>query len=537
MKHLILITLLALSINISFAKDGKQSETNKSIDLSKQDNNWFNLDWKADKVYGVSTEKAYSLLLKNKDSQQVIVAVIDAGVDVTHEDLLNKIWVNDDEIPNNGIDDDNNGYIDDINGWNYLGNTKGENIKYETLEATRLYVKYKNQIDSFIDTSSSWGKYLKQIETEYNNKREEAVSNYNWFKNYDSVYIANDSLIISYLAKESYTLSDLKKISSNNHELIKAKKYMIRLYKRGFNIEKYNDYKEYVNTRYFYHTNIEYNGRLIAGDNPEDINDTNYGNNNVTANTPSHGTFVAGVIAADRTNSIGIKGIANNVKIMALRVVNDGDERDKDIARAIRYAADNGAKVINMSFGKAFSPQKQWVDDAVKYATSKGLLFVHAAGNAAIDLDTAKNFPCKTDSSGTIITNNWINVGASCYKANKYLVATFSNYGKMNVDVFAPGHDMYSLKEENKYDSGSGTSYASPVVAGIAALIWSYYPNLSANQIKEIILKSSTLPNNLKVYKPNLTRKKNTKINFSELSVTGGVVNVYSAFLLAESYK
>ncbi|MFL5808573.1 MAG: S8 family serine peptidase, partial [Flavisolibacter sp.] len=276
----------------------------------------------------------------------------------------------------------------------------------------------------------------------------------------------------------------------------------------------------------------DYRGDIVK-DNYNDFNDRFYGNNDVMAGTPFHGTHVSGIIAAARNNGLGIDGIADNVRIMMVRAVPDGDEHDKDIALAIRYAVDNGAKVINMSFGKGFSPQKQWVDDAVRYAQSKGVLLVHAAGNDAADVDTTWNFPTPVYKGDGNRATNWITVGASGDPQLGGLVASFSNYGKKEVDVFAPGVKIYSsIPGGNTYGEAQGTSMASPVVAGVAALVLEYFPTLSAEQVKYVIEKSSTKVD-MKVKTPG----SDEEVDMSELSKSGGLLNAYEAVKLASTLK
>ena len=206
----------------------------------------------------------------------------------------------------------------------------------------------------------------------------------------------------------------------------------------------------------------------IVQDDETNINDRDYGNKDIMASTPFHGTHCSGIIGAVRDNGIGVDGIADNVRIMMVRAVPDGDEHDKDIANAIRYAVDNGAQIISMSFGKDFSPQKQWVDDAVRYAQSKGVLMVHAAGNDAANIDSADNFPNPTFIDGNGRATTWITVGASGDPKLGGITASFSNYGKKEVDVFAPGVQIYStIPTGNNYGTASGTSMACPVVCGI----------------------------------------------------------------------
>jgi len=228
-----------------------------------------------------------------------------------------------------------------------------------------------------------------------------------------------------------------------------------------------------------------------------------------------------------------MKGVADNVRIMMVRAVPDGDEHDKDIANAIRYAVDNGAKVISMSFGKSFSPQKSWVDDAVKYAASKDVLLVHAAGNDAKNIDSTENYPNPVylDKSG--VAGNFITVGASGDSTNGGFTASFSNYGKNSVDVFAPGVNIYStLPGGDKYGNYSGTSMATPVVAGVAALIREYYPSLTAEQVKYAI-DNSVSPQTEKVKLPGTDEM----VNLSDISKTGGELNAYNALKLDSTLK
>ena len=526
----------------SFATFGQESKSIKNSATENKYYNWHNLDPKKNKIAGIGTERAYDELLKDKSMTRVIVAVIDAGVDIKHEDLQGKIWVNTGEVPGNGIDDDHNGYIDDINGWNFLGGSDGRNINQETLELTRLYKKYSSTysgVDKSTLSGSDLAKYqeYEKIRDKYIEKTNKILQDFQNLQSFSKAYKFSDSLASNILGKTNYTLADVKKINpGNNEQLTAVKNFLSSLLKKGSNPKEYRDYLDYINQKVNYHYNLNFNPRAIVGDDPEVWNDKAYGNNDVGGAKPDHGTFCAGIIAANRHNGLGIKGIADSVKIMVIRTVPDGDERDKDIANAIIYAVNNGAQILNMSFGKEFSPQKIFVDEALKFAASKDVLIVHAAGNDAENNDTIANFPNYYDLAGTKIMDNWLTVGASSEKANKKLAASFSNYGKKEVDLFAPGVRIYSLKPNNKYEEGDGTSFAAPMVAGAAALIKSAYPSLHASQIKEILLKSSTKYPKLKVYLPCEGGTKKIKVLFSSLSQTGGVLDVYEALKLAAQY-
>ena len=513
---------------------------------------WHMLDKTADGYYGISINKAYDFVKTKKlKSNTVIVAVIDSGVDTTHEDLKSILWKNPKEIPGNGIDDDKNGYVDDVYGWNFLGGRDGRSVEEDSYEAARVYHKFKSKYEGkTIDVST----LSKQDAYEYEMwkaAKAELVDDgsdgppidikrlkagYKTLSTYDSI-------LQKAMAKEKFTGKELGEFSPVEVDVKKAKNTLYSLMSGNDALETTN--QEFLEGFGDYVSGEEkkadagntpprdYRGEIVK-DNYDDFSDRFYGNNDVMASNKGalHGTHVSGIIAAARKNGVGMDGIADNVRIMMLRAVPDGDEHDKDIALAIRYAADNGAQVINMSFGKSFSPEKQWVDDAVKYAESKGVLLVHAAGNDAKNLDSTYNFPTPV-SIDNKRAGNWITVGASGDPKSGGLTASFSNYGKKEVDVFAPGVKIYStVPGGNTYQNLQGTSMASPVVAGLAAFLLEYYPALSPAQVKMIIEKSSSNPG-MKVKNPET----GDMVALSDLSRTGGIINAYEAIKLASTIK
>jgi subtilisin family serine protease len=517
---------------------GKGVSTVDSLD--KNYLNWYNLDPARDKAAGASVNRAYSDFLKDKaPKKQIVVAVIDAGVDINHPDLLGKIWTNKTEISGNGVDDDQNGYIDDIHGWNFLGNSKGENINYENVEQVRIVRKFSRQFEDSIsleqvplEEQEDFKTYLlckKSYEDDLKEYQDQAKRVAEFEKKFNDA----ETVLKNYLNKETLSKTDVEQISDTSAQVVKAKNYRLSLYKKDFSPKSFAGMKERTDSYLNYILNLNFEPRKIISDNPEDIYDTNYGNNDVKGPGPDHGTFVAGIIAADRNNSIGIDGIADNVEIMVLRVVPNGDERDKDVALAIRYAVDNGANIINMSFGKDFSPQKSFVDDAAKYADLHNVLLCHAAGNESDNIDLIDHFPTVSYLNGGS-AKDWITVGANAKSPDKTLPGVFSNYGKNNVDLFAPGVKIISLYPENKYHLAGGTSFSCPVVAGVAALVWSYYPQLTALELKDILLKSTTKYSRKKVYYPNNKTPDKTITRFSTLSKTGGIVNAYESLKLAK---
>lgn len=506
---------------------------------------WHLKDLNSDGLYGISLDRAYDFL-KNKKSNTVIVAVIDSGIDTLHEDLKPVLWKNPKEVPGNGKDDDGNGYVDDIHGWNFIGGKDGRNVKEDSYEAARVYHKFKAKFENVADTASlskedlfnykMWKRAEKQVA---GGGKESGLELLILKRTYQAA-VKNDTVLQKALGKATYSGKDLEGFTPTTDEQKKAKTSLLIFFTSNNVMEMTNtalmeDFKNYLDSEEKKAEAADkapknYRGDIVK-DNYDDINDRSYGNNDVMANTPFHGTHVAGIIAAARNNGKGIDGIAENVKIMAVRAVPDGDEHDKDVALAIRYAVDNGAKVINMSFGKGFSPEKHWVDEAVKYAASKGVLLVHAAGNDASNIDSVENYPNPVYKEKDGKAVNWITVGASGDPKAGGLVAGFSNYGKQEVDVFAPGVKIYStIPGGTTYGNAQGTSMASPVVAGVAALVLSYYPNLTPQQVKQVI-ENSAVKTDLKVVGPG----SDESVALTDLSVTGGVVNAYEAVKLAES--
>lgn len=512
---------------------------------------WHMMDKSASGYYGISTDKAYQFVKSKKlKSNTIIVAVIDSGIDTLHEDLKSVLWTNPREIPDNGIDDDKNGYVDDVHGWNFLGGRDGKNVDKDSYEAARVYHQFKSKyngkdIDPAKLSAEDAVEYAmwKRAEGEVVGEGKQSGLELLVMKRAYSNCVKADSVLRKAMGRETYTGKDLDSFKTDDNAVKKAKNLF-------FGLMSSNDAMETTNQEF-----LEGFGEFVDGeerkaqaantpppsyrndvvkDNYEDFNDRFYGNNDVMVSNKSalHGTHVSGIIAAARNNGKGMDGIADNVRIMPLRAVPDGDEHDKDIALAIRYAVDNGARVVNMSFGKSFSPEKKWVDEAVKYAESKGVLLVHAAGNDAKNLDTTFNFPTPLLLDGTR-PNNWITVGASGDPKAGGLTANFSNYGKKEVDVFAPGVRIYStVPGGNTYQNLQGTSMASPVVAGLAAFILEYYPNLSARQVKMVIEKSAKKPVE-KVKNPGTDEL----AGLDELSRSGGIINAYEAIKLASTIK
>lgn len=502
----------------------------KNIKSSILPVNWHYLSPDESGFYGVSADQAHKFLDSLKRTpKKITVAVIDADLNVNHEDLQGQIWKN----PKPGA----KGYANDINGWNFLGNKAGKNLVKTGTESFREYKRLKPRYDKVkpeqLKTTAEKQEYAYYLEA----RKDAKINSYLSFGNYTA-------LITNAFRVTDSVMKDVK----YNHEPIVTDVLALKIQDSAIN-EQYGvvsrsmyKYSENTPWKEVYAAQLAENDTIqkrikslddkasprdLIGDSPS-LKDKYYGNPNLFEPESYHGTFVAGLIAAVRNNGIGIDGIADSVAIMGLRAVPDGDEYDKDIALAIRYAVDNGAKLINMSFGKYFSPNSKWVNDAINYAGKKGVLLFHAAGNEGKNVDSITVYP-----SGMLSTNkradNLIRIGASTPTGD---AAAISNYGANHVDVFAPGTSIRSTGLNNGYQTANGTSLSAPIVTGVAALLWSYYPNLSAKQIKSILLETVT---SRKGHLTDLPGKSKKQIAFENLCSTGGIVNAYQAVKMAEA--
>jgi len=524
------------------AKKGALTESEAHI--------WSHMDLQTDSIPGMSIAKAYQFL-EGKQGITVIVAVADSGIDVTHEDLKAVVWVNLKEIAGNTKDDDNNGYVDDVNGWNFLGNKAGIIVNADQLEITRIVkmgtLKYGSKKASEIseENKKDFEQYLDLLEKFEARDIEKKTEIENLKITQKRLLQINNNFkeVKEFAGTTALTTTLLKNLTPSNAQMAAKIADIMGMLERGMTEEGLADYEKgltaYLDSQAKGKSyDLDFNARQTLGDNLYDIEDKFYGNNNVIGSKEleSHGTHVAGIVAASRNNNKGVNGVANNVKIMAIRVVPNGDEHDKDVALGIRYAVDNGAKIINTSFGKAYSPNRKWVYDAIKYAAKKDVLLVNAAGNDGKDIDVTKTYPNDSEDLINEISDNVLTIGAMSLHYDEKLPATFSNYGKKNVDVFAPGVDIYAPVPKDAYTSNSGTSMAAPSAAGVAALVRSYYPQLSASQVKHILMNSG-IKINFEVIKPGSQSRENPngeKVPFSDLSVSGRVVNAYNALIMAD---
>lgn len=506
---------------------------------------WGSKDLLKDTIPGMSVDRAYQEIIKDYKGESVIVAVLDSGIDIEHEDFEGVIWTNIDEIPENGIDDDKNGFIDDIHGWNFLGDVVEENLEY-----TRIVRDYQDKFEGKSESDISKDnlenfKLYKSAKAEYDKELTSTNASLNRYVTMNNqLQEAEESLKIE-LDVDKLGIENLTAYEPEDDTSLNQKMLLLNVMNNiGEDLGDIEDQlaqaMEYFGNRTKYHFNLELNARAeILGDDPDDFSTRFYGNNQVSGpnedkKDAKHGTHVAGIIAANRLNDKGVKGVAGNVLIMPIRAVPDGDEYDKDIAMGIRYAVDNGAKVINTSFGKYFSTHPEWVMEAIAYAAENDVLIVNAAGNEGIDLDETRVYPNdETPENPINFVDNFINVGSITSEYGGNLVSGFSNYGDNSVDVFAPGSSIYATTPLNTYEFLQGTSMASPNVAGVAAMVRSIYPKLSAAQVKQILMDSGLSTDQEVV----LGGDAENTLPFDKISVSGKMVNMYNALILASKTK
>jgi subtilisin family serine protease len=492
---------------------------------------WWLLDLEEDGVYGASVDRAYrDVLSARAPARTVVVAIIDSGVDVAHEDLQGSLWRNPRET-RNGRDDDGNGLVDDVHGWNFIGGPDGTHVDDDTYEITRLFAACARLLAGGSPAPKPITReQCPAIERDFAAKRDETREMLGQITDMHETVGIVVAILRQHLGTDSLTVERVRAIAPVRNDLRQAQQIYLQLAAADITPAMVSEELDRLERLLRLGLNPEFDPRPIVGDNYADPRERIYGNADVIGPDASHGTGVAGIVAAGRDNRIGIDGIAAAVQIMTIRAVPNGDERDKDVANAIRYAVDHGAHIINMSFGKAYSPHKEVVDAAVRYADERGVLLVHAAGNDGKDLATENNFPNRHYAAGGS-ARHWIEVGASGWQGAAQLAADFSNYGLEQVDVFAPGSRILSLLPGNEYRAASGTSFAAPVVSGIAAMLMAYYPELTAADVRRIILESATPLREQMVVRPGTEGE---TVRFGDLSVTGAIVNAWNAVRMAE---
>lgn len=535
---------LIVAVGLLLTMQQVSAQSTPSVD-PMQDKNlmvWYHLDHAQSNIYGVNTQNAYKFLeSKGLKAKPVVVGVLDSGVEVDHPGLKDAMWKNPNEVPGNGIDDDKNGYVDDVYGWNFIGGKNGD-IDVDNMEVTRVVKKYKPIFEgpNTETNKANQSKYAEEFAIYMKSKdifTKKSIESMQGFQTYSKI----NSLIptiVNLLGDKKLTAESIALIKPNSQDEAMAKSVMNSMVqdpsllgKDGKEVAELmkaqmKDALDYYGPMATKQYNLDFDPRAeIVGDDYENYNEKNYGNNHYEGPDAQHGTHVAGIIAGQPYADQVQYGVASKVaKIMTVRTVPNGDERDKDVANAIRYAVDNGAKILNMSFGKPVSPGKDVVWDAFQYAQSKGVLLVKAAGNENEDIAKSQYFPSnfKSSTDEKPFIDNMIVVGAST-NSNEFLRASFSNFNGKMVDVFAPGEQIYSTVPDGKYEYLQGTSMASPVVAGAAAVLLAYMPELKPNEIIEALVKTS----NKSTVNAMLPTNENNR--FDLISRAGGVIDLGKA--------
>ena len=518
---------------------------------------WHWKDLEKDGVHGVSLFKAQQLLtdLKLKPTP-IIIAVLDGGIDTAHLQIKPQLWKNPKEIPGNALDDDKNGYIDDVYGWNFLGNAAGQNINKASDEKSRIYHRYKNEFKQDKIDSVSWDAKKKQDFYTWQQAAAEIVfseddaANLSFIKMARNAVVKMGLILIKEIEDTNFTTEQLETYQPIGKLTADTKISYLRTM-QALGIDRIighhsivEDLNEYISGKdqsaISIDTPPEDLRKKITQDQYENFKDQYYGNNNITGPNAKHGTHVAGLAAGIVDTNFTKSNFSNPIQIMGVRVVPDGDEYDKDVALGIRYAVNNGAKVINMSFGKSFSPEQAWVDSAIRYAASKDVLIIHSAGNESYDLNNKSVYPSPYSNVFKDKASNMITVGASSDPVIAESVLTdFSNFGNKIVDVLSPGNKIFSSLPNQQYGFLNGTSMSAPIISHIAGLVRAYFPKLSATEVKAILLQSNWKPNDPNTLYPIPQKDQSKKLN--EISAAGGIINaalsIQNAFLFQKNKK
>jgi subtilisin family serine protease len=502
---------------------------------------WHWKDLEKDGVHGVSLFKAQQLLTDLKlKPMPIIIAILDGGIDTAHLQIKPLLWNNPKEIPGNALDDDQNGYIDDVHGWNFLGNAAGQNINKASDEKSRIYHRYKNEFKQDKIDSVSWDAKKKQDFYSWQQAAAEIVfseddaANLSFIKMARNAVVKMGLILIREIVDTNFTTEQLEAYQPIGKLTADTKiSYLRTMQALGIDrmsghhsiVEDLNDYIAGKDqSAVSIDTPPEDLRKKITQDQYENFNDQYYGNNNITGPNAKHGTHVAGLAAGIVDTNFTKSNFSNPIQIMGVRVVPDGDEYDKDVALGIRYAVNNGAKVINMSFGKSFSPEQAWVDSAIRYAASKDVLIIHSAGNESYDLNNKSVYPSPYSNVFKDKASNMITVGASSDPVIAESILTdFSNYGNKIVDVLSPGNKIFSSLPNQAFGFLNGTSMSAPILSHIAALVRAYFPKLSATEVKAILLQSNWKPNDSNALFP--IPQTDQSIKLTDISAEGGIIN------------
>ncbi|MFD2585914.1 S8 family serine peptidase [Croceitalea marina] len=518
----------------SFFLNAQKGETNLMDSISY----WQFDQFGKDSFSGISSDLSSVVLSKN-ENDKVIIALIDSDIDVNHHYLNKYIWANTKEVKSNNLDDDKNGYIDDIHGWNFLAKGDKKIIKYANNTSIRFTRAFKQKYERLskkkgklnskeLDFLATYNKALNTIKEE----KMRLAPYEEYIEWYETSQIASDSLLLTYDFKKPYNLSSLdslfNEVYTKGNDEERGRLIYFSLDKLKNNREE--DYKlslDYLNKNKYYALNEN------LTENHSSINNTfpKLGSNRLDINISNekHGTQIGGVIVKTyKAITENLPDEAENIEIMPISIFpENGAEFEEDIAKAIRYAVNNGADIINYSSSIRFLLKPSLLYEALLYAEKHNVLIVTSAGNTGENLDKIMTHPRKKYKKYRL--SNLIMVGMSDSTIGPNLKPIHGNYGKETVDLFAPGTDFLTTNPKNEYFKTSGSSISSAIVATTCATIKLYHPKLKAAEIREIILQSVSKYNG-EIF---LDEGGKTKVLFTDLCMAGGILNVENAFKLA----
>ena len=561
MKKYFLLLMASACISVADAQLIKQNEEQKK----QADLDWYNCSFDKDGVYGAEVNKAYDFLKGKKIKKRPVVALIGSGMDIEHEDLKQAIWVNPKEKAD-GKDNDKNGLVDDINGWNFLGGKDGQVMEATMREGDREFLRLKDKYADYIFDGKNYNKVIDGKLTKVADP--ENIEEYNYYRNqvlpespmagtysgWQLTYVLKayadkfDQMMKERFPGKELTEADFSICYDPKAPRDSLSEVSFMMCAMGFGVYKTDKWETvYAGIKsgaQIEQAKAEYERKVgqfgadgrkdIIGDNYLDINDNKYGNNVLLTADAAIGTMEAGISVAKRENGLGGNGIMDQAEIMTLRVAANGEPYLKDIALAIRYAVDHQADIIMLPVQNTLYPedQKKWISEALEYAESKGVFCVTPAWEGAQDLAVETYYPNRWMTGKKELTNLMV-VCSSDKNGNPSMN---SNYGAKEVDLYAPGMEIYSTYTGDTYQSGTGLGLAAATTVGVAALIKAYYPHLTGTQIRNILLETVTSRKDAEVEKGIVVDGKPTQdlFLFGDLCLSGGIINAYQAVVAAD---
>jgi subtilisin family serine protease len=531
-----------------------------------QNENWHHLA-PEDGVFGAAIERAHAAARESglrPARRPITIALIGGGIDISHKAISDIIWVNRRERRINGRDNDRNGWIDDRHGWNFLGNDTMTINSLSTM-GDREFLRLKDKYNHFLFVEDGIAYMFDDelgalVETEPPADMEEfeyflrVVTESELAETNRGVMLAK--AVVWYIREIGHSMrmaypervltrtdfGEFVRAQQSTTAMQDALFAFIDLMFMSANTEDWNTMAAFADTEFIPIQELRHERamarrfpreRELIGDDPNDLNDKGYGNNNLLANNALRNTMIAGIIGAGGGQS-EIRGITNNVQIMTLRIEADfGEPYMKDMALAIRYAVEQGADIIQLGATNRLFPRHQshWVEEALRYAEQRNVLVVIPVRDLSSNLDDFPFYPNRNLSTGTL--SNIITVAASDSLGNPFLWANFS---ETELDIFAPGVEIKSAMPGNRYAIDSGSAYAAAMVTGVAAFIKNYFPQITPAQMRQLLIDTVTDRSDAEVEKQYRATAGSMRgriatdlFLFSDLCVSGGILNAERA--------